>query len=48
MTTYKGLRLGYASARSLRRLLLPVPVLTSNTSSTAHIDSSIINPYSSP
>ena len=48
VTTYKGLMLGYASARSLGRLLLPVPVLTSNTSWTAHIDSSIIAPTSSP
>ena len=48
VTTYKGLMLGYASARSLRRLLLPVPVLTPNTSWTAHIDSSIIAPSSSP
>ena len=37
--------LGYASARSLRRLFLPDPVLATNTSWTAHIDSSIIAPY---
>ena len=48
VTIYKGLMLGYASARSLRRLLLPVPVLIPNTSWTAHIDSSIIAPSSSP
>ena len=32
-TTYKGLMLGYAKARGLRRLLLPVPVLTPRLSS---------------
>ncbi len=33
VTTYKGLMLGYAEARGLRRLLLPVPVLTPRLSS---------------
>ena len=33
VTTYKGLILGYARARGLRRLLLPVPVLTPRLSS---------------
>ena len=33
ITTYKGLMLGYASARGLRRKLLPVPVLTPRLSS---------------
>lgn len=33
VTTYKGLMLGYARARSLRRLLIPVPVLTPRLSS---------------
>ena len=33
VTTYKGLMLGYARARGLRRLLLPVPVLTPRLSS---------------
>ena len=33
VTTYRGLILGYANARSLRRLLLPVPVLTPRLSS---------------
>ena len=33
VTTYKGLMLGYAKARGLRRLLLPVPVLTPRLSS---------------
>jgi uncharacterized protein YbjT (DUF2867 family) len=33
VTTYKGLMLGYAAARGLRRLLLPVPVLTPRLSS---------------
>ena len=32
-TTYQGLMLGYARARGLRRLLLPVPVLTPRLSS---------------
>ncbi len=32
-TTYKGLMLGYAEKRGLRRLLLPVPVLTPRLSS---------------
>lgn len=32
-TTYKGLMLGYARARGLRRLLIPVPVLTPRLSS---------------
>lgn len=32
-TTYKGLMLGYARARGLRRVLLPVPVLTPRLSS---------------
>ena len=32
-TTYRGLILGYAKARGLRRLLLPVPVLTPRLSS---------------
>ena len=33
VTTYKGLMLGYARARGLRRLLVPVPVLTPRLSS---------------
>ncbi len=33
VTTYKGLMLGYAEKRGLRRLLLPVPVLTPRLSS---------------
>ena len=33
VTTYKGLMLGYAKARGLRRLLIPVPVLTPRLSS---------------
>ena len=33
VTTYKGLMLGYARARGLRRLLIPVPVLTPRLSS---------------
>ena len=33
VTTYKGLMLGYAGARGLRRLLIPVPVLTPRLSS---------------
>ena len=33
VTTYKGLMLGYAKARGLKRLLLPVPVLTPRLSS---------------
>ena len=33
VTTYKGLILGYARARGLRRLLMPVPVLTPRLSS---------------
>ncbi len=33
VTTYRGLMLGYAGARGLRRLLLPVPVLTPRLSS---------------
>ena len=33
LTTYKGLMLDYAEARGLRRLLLPVPVLTPRLSS---------------
>ena len=33
VTTYKGLMLGYAAARGLRRLLIPVPVLTPRLSS---------------
>lgn len=33
VTTYRGLILGYAKARGLRRLLLPVPVLTPRLSS---------------
>ena len=33
ITTYKGLLLGYARARGLRRLLIPVPVLTPRLSS---------------
>ena len=33
VTTYKGLMLDYAAARGLRRLLLPVPVLTPRLSS---------------
>ena len=33
VTTYRGLMLGYARARGLRRLLLPVPVLTPRLSS---------------
>ena len=33
VTTYRGLILGYANARSLRRLLVPVPVLTPRLSS---------------
>ena len=33
ITTYKGLMLGYARARGLRRLLIPVPVLTPRLSS---------------
>ena len=33
VTTYKGLMLGYAEARGLRRLLIPVPVLTPRLSS---------------
>ena len=33
VTTYKGLMLGYAAARGLRRLLAPVPVLTPRLSS---------------
>ena len=33
VTTYKGLMLGYASARGLRRLLIPVPVLSPRLSS---------------
>ena len=33
VTTYRGLMLGYASARGLRRMLLPVPVLTPRLSS---------------
>ena len=33
VTTYRGLTLGYARARGLRRLLLPVPVLTPRLSS---------------
>ena len=33
VTTYRGLMLGYARARGLRRLLIPVPVLTPRLSS---------------
>ena len=33
VTTYRGLMLGYAQARGLRRLMLPVPVLTPRLSS---------------
>ena len=33
VTTYKGMMLGYAKARGLRRILLPVPVLTPRLSS---------------
>ena len=33
VTTYRGLMLGYAKARGLRRMLLPVPVLTPRLSS---------------
>ncbi len=33
MTTYRGLMLGYAKARGLRRLMIPVPVLTPRLSS---------------
>ncbi|MCY3543330.1 MAG: SDR family oxidoreductase [Chloroflexi bacterium] len=33
MTTYRGLMLGYARARRLRRLMIPVPVLTPRLSS---------------
>ena len=33
VTTYRGLMLGYAEARGLRRLMLPVPVLTPRLSS---------------
>ena len=33
VTTYRGLMLGYARARGLRRLLMPVPVLTPRLSS---------------
>ncbi|MXY44403.1 MAG: SDR family oxidoreductase [Dehalococcoidia bacterium] len=33
MTTYRGLMLGYAKARGLKRLLIPVPVLTPRLSS---------------
>ena len=33
VTTYRGLMLGYAKARGLKRLLLPVPVLTPRLSS---------------
>ena len=33
MTTYRGLMLGYARARGLRRLMIPVPVLTPRLSS---------------
>ena len=33
VTTYRGLMLGYANARGLRRMLLPVPVLTPRLSS---------------
>ena len=33
VTTYKGLMLGYARARGLRRILIPVPVLTPRLSS---------------
>ncbi len=33
VTTYKGMMLGYAAARGLKRLLIPVPVLTPRLSS---------------
>ena len=33
LTTYRGLMLGYAEARGLRRLMIPVPVLTPRLSS---------------